>query len=247
MNIQIINIIRGFFGFGNFVGRFASGLVVIMPVLLAKYRTESQSVAKTSETPSKPSCFDHVKKCITVRFVYCMASAVLCTTFLLIALIGLGASGPSQTGSVSDRPATSTITPIRYGYWATNTTNETTNGNFGAIGSSTIAPISFTWNSMILLLIYFVVGVSAGCLFSQFPVVLAELVGLQRLAAGHALFMLVQVPCSGLHFLSGIFKKQTGSWAHAYMILFTITLIITILNSLSLLCGNRIRRFLCRK
>ena len=101
--------------------------------------------------------------------------------------------------------------------------------------------------SLPLVIIYAVVGLSAGCLFSQFPVVLAELVGVQRLAAGHALFMLIQVPVSSLPFMSGIIKSGTGSWAVAYMILFIISTVITIVDSASLLLGDYVRRLCCRK
>ena len=184
------------FAAGNFIGRFSSGLFVVMPVLIANCRRGKQGAAANTEAPSGTSCYDTLRKYLTVRVLYCGASAIFCVVLLLLTLVGL--SGGQQ------------------------------------------------W-SVPLVIIYAVVGLSAGCLFSQFPVVLAELVGVQRLAAGHALFMLIQVPVSALPFMSGMIKSSTGSWAIAYMILFIISTVITIVDSASLLLGDYVRRLCCRK
>lgn len=224
---------RTLFAIGNFIGRFASGLVVVMPVLLLKCKKQN-APATSSPASSNTSCFGQLKKFITVRAVYCIASFVLCATFLVIAVSASQSSGQPQAINSS----------------LTNSWNATGNTNLTSLSNETSSPIltsrcSPGWIT-VLMLTFFIVGISAGCLFSQFPVVLAELVGLQRLAAGHALFMLAQVPVSGLHTVSGIIKSLTGSWGVAYIILFFVTLVITILNSVSLLLGDHVRRLLCR-
>ena len=181
---------RTSFAIGNFVGRFASGLFVVMPVFIAKCQRGKQG------SSSGEGCYDKVKKYVTVHILYCGASAFFVLSALLLAIAGMsggaGWSGP-------------------------------------------------------LVGVYILVGLSGGCLFSQFPVVLAELVGVQRLAAGHALFMLIQVPVNALQFICGLIKSGTGSWGIAYVMLFIFTLIITIVNCASLLLEDRLRRCLCRK
>ena len=181
---------RTAFAIGNFVGRFASGVFVVLPVFIAKCQRNKP------EGQSGTGCYDKVKKYLTVRVLYCGASGFFVLAALLLAIAGMsggaGWSGP-------------------------------------------------------LVGVYILVGLSGGCMFSQFPVVLAELVGLQRLAAGHALFMLIQVPVNALQFICGLIKSGTGSWGTAYAMLFIISIIITIVNCASLLFEERIRRCLCRK
>ena len=184
---ELVFTMQTVFAAGNFTGRFASGLFVVMPVLMAKCRRGNPGHAAASQT--KESSIP------VVRIVYCCSSAIFCLAILMLTVAGLS-GGPE-----------------------------------------------WSWP---LVFVYLVIGLSAGCLFSQFPVVLTELIGVQRLAAGHALFMLIQTPVSSLSFISGIIKQKTGTWAIAYMILFIISIVITLVNCVNLMLSP-IQRLLFRK
>ena len=196
---------------GNLIGRFGSGLFVVMPALIANCRRQQQKHANPEAPPAagqsqysqaspaaSTSCFATLQRILSVRVVYCAASGVVSICVLLLALVGL-------------------------------------NGRGGALAG---------WEPC-LACVYAVMGFAAGCIFSQFPVVLTELVGLQRLAAGHALFMFLQTPTSFLPFFCGLIKSIGGSWGLSYLLLFAIFCTMSVLNSVGLLFGTRVGR-LCQ-
>lgn len=194
--VYTLNIV---YAIGNLVGRFGSGLFLVLPTLLTNYQRrreqQQQRPPGALSPPEQTSCFAAVQRVLKVRVVYCTACGVVCVCVLLLALAGLYCRGGALVG----------------------------------------------WE-LCLACVYVVMGFAAGCAFSQFPVVLAELVGVQRLAAGHALFMFIQAPTSSLPFICGLIQSASGSWGLSYLLLFAIICTVTVLNSIGLLFGARVRR-----
>ena len=92
---ESITIIRVVCATANLVGRFASGLFLVMPVLIAKCAANQGAGAANAG----PTCFDTVKKYVTVRILYCGASCFFVLSVLLVALVGFS-GGARWTGAL---------------------------------------------------------------------------------------------------------------------------------------------------
>ena len=90
--------------------------------------------------------------------------------------------------------------------------------------------------SVLLFFVYALFGFSSGAALSRFPVVIVEIVGVLRLAAAHALYLLLAAPIVALvPLVAGVLKDMTRSWTLPYVVLAAVAFISSLVHSFNLL------------